>query len=68
MTFYYAEPTQVFYLNWKAEDRAGLAFHEYVVDLETGEGIRTSSILDCARWNGIEPDAAIKEQKWKSLK
>lgn len=67
MTFYYSDPTQVMYLGGDLDERRALAFHEYLIDLETGAPIRTNLVLDWALYNGIEPDAAIKENGWREL-
>lgn len=67
LVFYYAHPMQVRY--YKNDGyRYGIAFHEWIVDVESGEPIQTREILRRATYKNIDVDDAIIEWGgWKSL-
>ena len=61
MEFYYSVPFQVRFF-CKNEYHTGLAFHEYIIDLENGTIHTTREIVESAQALGIDQDYAIVER------
>ena len=59
---------QVKYYNVDAQGyKEGLAYHNFVINLDTGGRIWIPLIVDEARQAGVEMDDAIIEHDWKPL-
>ena len=67
MELYYESPMQVRYRRPPDElECLGIAFHEFVIDLENGAKFSTKEILE--RWAGDPDEAIIEWCDWVSLK
>lgn len=65
---YYPRLMQVKYYNVDTQDyKEGLAYHNFVINLDTGGRIWIPLIVDEARQAGVEMDDAIIEHDWKPL-
>lgn len=60
MVFYYEVPHQVQFV-WAGRTQRGIAFHEYIINKDTGVFHRTDEILREAERYGISADDAIVE-------
>jgi len=66
MELYYDWPLQVRYIRTDGIKRLGIAFHEFVIDIDDGRIFRTKDIIKFAQ---CDPDDAIIEwSDWKPLK
>lgn len=64
---YYDMPMQVRY-QLNGETRRGIVFHEWIVDMRTGQGFPIQDIERAAKIIGLDIDDAIIEQcEWRAL-
>ena len=60
---WYTHPVQVKYLH----SASGIAYHDYVIDVVTGETRTLKSIYEEAAREGINSDEAVVEYAWKAI-